>query len=204
VDDRGQAGGRFHGLQLWVNLGSKDKWLDPRYQDLKPDAVALLSSEDGGALVRLIAGDLGDVHGPGSTHSPMSMIHATIAPGARLVLPWPCDFNALVYVLSGNALVGVEQRPLEAGQIAVHGSGDLLQVDAAAQQDRSGHSLELLVLGGRPIREPVAWMGPFVMNTKAEIAQAVDDFNAGKLGQIPPQYGGPDADLEPDTDSPLD
>ncbi|MCU1456145.1 MAG: Pirin domain protein [Actinomycetia bacterium] len=198
------AGGVFHGLQLWVNLASKDKWLDPRYQDLTPDAVALLSSDDGGALVRLIAGDLGDVRGPGTTHSPMSMIHATIAPGARLVLPWPQDFNALVYVLAGNALVGAEQRPLETGQIAVHGPGDLLQVDAAQQQARAGHPLELLVLGGRPLREPVAWMGPFVMNTKAEIAQAFDDFEAGKLGQIPPEYETPDADLEPTTDSPLD
>jgi redox-sensitive bicupin YhaK (pirin superfamily) len=202
-DDVVAAGGLFHGLQLWVNLAAKDKWVDPRYQNIEAGDVVLLSSDDGGALVRLIAGSIGDVRGPGSTYSPISMIHATVAPGARLVLPWPREFNALVYILSGNALVGAEPRPLETGQIAVHGPGDLLQIDAAATQDRAGRSLEVLVLGGQPIREPVAFMGPFVMNTKAEIAQAFDDFNAGKLGHIPAE-AGPDADLEVTTDAGLD
>jgi redox-sensitive bicupin YhaK (pirin superfamily) len=197
-------GGLFHGLQLWVNLPARQKWIDPRYQDLEAKAVTLLSTADGGALVRLIAGDLGDVRGPGSTNSPMTMIHATLAPGARLVLPWPADFNALAYVLAGNARVGAEGRPLSLGQLAVFGAGEVLVIEAAPHQEGPVESLELLVLGGQPIREPVAWMGPFVMNTRAEIQQAVDDFHAGKLGQIPAAHRTPTDEVALRTDSPLD
>ena len=87
------SGGLFHGIQLWVNLPAKDKMAAPRYQSLEGDQVTLLSSIDGGALVRLIAGDLAGHRGPGSTHTPISVAHVTIAPGARLVLPWRSDFN---------------------------------------------------------------------------------------------------------------
>lgn len=198
------AGGLFHGLQLWINLPSRQKMVPPRYQDLAGDAVTLLSSGDGGALVRVIAGELAGVAGPGSTHSPMTMIHATVAPGARLVLPWPPSFNALTYVLSGDALVGAERRPVTAGQLGVLGDGDLLVAEAAATQGGPGHSLELLVLGGQPIREPVAWWGPFVMNTNAEVQQAVDDFHAGKLGRIPGEEAPPADEVALTTDSPLD
>ena len=198
------AGGLFHGLQLWINLPSRQKMVPPRYQDLEGDAVTLLSSEDGGALVRVIAGELAGIGGPGSTHSPMTMIHATLAPGARLVVPWPRSFNALAYVLSGNALVGPERRPVELGQLSVLGDGDLLVAEAAGLQEGPGSALELLVLGGEPIREPVAWWGPFVMNTKAEVQQAVDDFHAGRLGRIPEEVAPPEEDVELTTDSPLD
>ena len=96
------SGGLFHGIQLWVNLPAADKWVPPRYQDIRSNEVALVSSADGGALVRVIAGDVGGHAGPGSTHTPMAMVHATVAAGARLVLPWPREFNALVYVLAGT------------------------------------------------------------------------------------------------------
>ena len=102
------SGGLFHGFQLWVNLPAKDKWLEPRYQDLRGGDVALLTSEDGGALIRLIAGDLDGHEGPGRTHTDITLIHATIQPGARLTLPWRSDFNALGYVLNGSASVGVD------------------------------------------------------------------------------------------------
>src|SRR3954449_5653393 len=95
------AGGRFHGLQLWVNLPGAQKWVDPRYQDLAGEQVKLLASADAGALLRLIAGDLGGTKGPGSTYTPMTMVHTSIAPGAQLVLPWPAEHNCLVYVLNG-------------------------------------------------------------------------------------------------------
>ena len=96
------SGGLFHGLQLWVNLPAADKMIDPRYQNLEGDAVTLLSSPDGGALVRLIAGDLGAHAGPGSTHTPIVVAHATLFPGSRITIPWRPDFNALAYVLSGQ------------------------------------------------------------------------------------------------------
>src|SRR5206468_11737299 len=108
---------------------------------------------------------------------------------ARLELPWPAGFNALVYVLSGYGLVGDGARPLRSGQLAVLGDGAAVTVAASAHQDAHSPRLEVLLLGGRPIREPVAWGGPFVMNTKAEVLQAFEDFQAGKLGTIPAQRG---------------
>ena len=105
------SGGLFHGIQLWVNLPAKDKMVAPRYQNLEADLVTLLSSPDGGALVRLIAGDIGGHAGPGSTHTPITVAHATVAPGAQLVLPWRADFNALAYVLSGAGTRRRRGRP---------------------------------------------------------------------------------------------
>ncbi len=141
----------------------------------------LLASEDGGSLLRLIAGDLGGHAGPGSTQTPIRVVHATVYPGSRLHLPWPADFNALAYVLSGRGAVGLEDAALTEGQLAVFGAGDAVTFTAAEGDE----PLELYLLGGEPIREPVAQYGPFVMNTRAELQQAVDDFNAGRLGVIP-------------------
>ena len=198
-------GGWFHGLQLWVNLPSAQKWVDPRYQDLEGDAVTLLTTPDGGALVRVIAGEVGGHRGPGSTRTPMAMLHATLAPGARLVLPWPESFNALVYVLGGQGAVGAERRPVELGQLAVFGDGDAVTVEAKPTQDSRSAALEVIVLGGQPIREPVAWYGPFVMNTEREIQEAFDDFRAGRLGTVPPAHPlAPTAEVVEETDAALD
>ena len=105
------SGGLFHGIQLWVNLPAAQKWVDPRYQDLEAEDTVLLTSADGGALVRVIAGDVAGGRGPGSTHTPISLVHATVQPGAELALPWPTGFNALVYVLAGDGTVGPDARP---------------------------------------------------------------------------------------------
>ena len=179
------SGGLFHGLQLWVNLPRSKKLIEPRYQDITANKVTLLRSDDGGALLRLIAGELADHEGPGSTYTPITMVHATIAPGASLTLPWREDFNALAYALSGTGTVGSEQRPLVSGQLAVFGAGGALTIAADSVQDSRVNALDVIVLGGQPIREPVAAYGPFVMNTKAELIQAFEDFQAGRLGTIP-------------------
>jgi redox-sensitive bicupin YhaK (pirin superfamily) len=179
------SGGLFHGIQLWVNLPAKDKFTPPAYQNLEGSQVTLLASEDGGSLLRVIAGDIGGVRGPGSTHTPISLVHASITPGAQLSMPWRADFNALVYVLAGHGTVGVEGRPIRTGQLAVLGKGDRLTVAAARQQDARHPALEVLLLGGEPIREPVAQYGPFVMNTREELVQAVEDYQSGRLGVIP-------------------
>ena len=171
------SGGLLHGVQLWVNLPAASKFVPPRYQDLQPDDVTLLRSPDGGAVVRIIAGDLGEHHGPGQTYTPISYLHASVAKGARLELPWPTNYNALVYVLEGRGTVGGDAHPIHEGQLAVLGAGDHLTVDA-------GSPMEVLLLGGQPIGEPIAWYGPFVMNTQAELAQAFDDFQSGKMGHI--------------------
>ncbi len=184
------SGGLFHGFQLWVNLPRDQKWAAPRYQDIRGSKVGLLSSHDGGALVRVIAGSLPgvDLAGPGSTYTPITLAHVTLSPGARLTLPWRPDYNALVYALAGRGTVGPDQRPLHSGQLAVLGAGDVLSVQADGTQDAHTPELDVLVLGGQPIREPVAWYGPFVMNDEAELRQAFEDFQAGRLGTIPAQH----------------
>jgi quercetin 2,3-dioxygenase len=179
------SGGLFHGIQLWVNLPSADKMIDPRYQDIGRDLVRLVASPDGGALVRIIAGDVDGFHGPGSTHTPITMVHATVAPGARLDMPWDPRANALVYVLAGRGFVGSDRVTAGTGQLAVLGDGDVVTVEAAASQDSHTPALEVLVLGGRPIGEPVAHYGPFVMNTREEVAQAYEDFQKGRMGTVP-------------------
>ncbi len=179
------SGGLFHGFQLWVNLPRALKWSAPRYQDLRAREVALVSSSDGGALVRVIAGEVAGHAGPGSTYSPMTLVHATLSPGARLSIPWRVDYNALVYVMAGHGSVGAGANPVQTGQLAVFGPGSALTVAAAPFQESRNPNLDVLVLGGRPIREPVAWMGPFVMNTRDEVIQAFEDYQAGRLGSIP-------------------
>ena len=179
------SGGLFHGFQLWVNLPSAEKFTPPRYQDLRAGEVQLLSSADGGALLRLIAGDVDGHQGPGVTRTPITMIHATVSPGARLQMPWRPDFNSLAYVLNGRGSAGSERRPIETGQLVLFGSGDALTLTADETQEGRHPTMDVLLLGGRPIGETVAWMGPFVMNTHAELAQAVEDYQRGRLGTIP-------------------
>jgi len=182
------SGGLFHGIQLWVNLPAAKKMTAPRYQDLLPDSVGLATTPDGGSLLRVIAGNLGDVAGPGSTLTPITMVHASVSPGAEVRIPWNPGYNALAYVLAGDGTVGDERRPVTSGQLAVFGAGDTLVFTAADTQDSRTEHLELLLLGGEPIREPVAKYGPFVMNTRAELVQAFEDFEAGRLGSVPVRH----------------
>jgi redox-sensitive bicupin YhaK (pirin superfamily) len=179
------SGGLFHGFQLWVNLPSRLKMTSPRYQDIRARQVALLSSADGGALVRVIAGEVDGHQGPGVTHTPITLLHVTVEPGAEFRLPWRPDFNALGYVLAGSGTVGAGRRPVRTGQLAVFGAGDVLTLGAQRKMDGPSEKLDILVLGGEPIREPVAAYGPFVMNTRAELVQAFEDYQAGRLGSIP-------------------
>jgi quercetin 2,3-dioxygenase len=183
------SGGLFHGIQLWVNLPARDKMIDPRYQDITPGAVALFTSHDAGALIRVIAGRVGEFEGPGVTHTPITLVHATVSPGALVELPWDPGYNALVYALSGSGHVGGDRIALHEGQLAVLGDGDHIEIAASDRGDGRAEGLDVLVLGGRPIREPVATYGPFVMNTRAELAQAFEDFQAGRLGTIPAGEG---------------
>ncbi|MET8153276.1 pirin family protein [Actinoplanes sp. NPDC049668] len=187
------SGGLFHGLQLWVNLPRAAKMIAPRYQDIRGNQAALLTSPDGGSLIRVIAGEIAGHAGPGSTHTPINLAHVTLQPGAELDLPWQADYNALVYVLAGRGTVGVEARPIQIGQLAAHGAGDTIRVAAAKSQDSNVPAMELFIMGGRPIREPVAQYGPFVMNTREELMQAFEDYQKGRLGVIP-------ADRLPHTD----
>jgi redox-sensitive bicupin YhaK (pirin superfamily) len=187
TEDLLEGGGLFHGVQLWVNLPAASKWNLPRYQDLEAEQLSILATEDAGAVVRVIAGDLGDHTGPGATFTPITYVHASLAPGARLRTPWRADFNAMAYVLAGRAQAGSERRPFAEGQLVVFGPGEAIEIAADPSQDANVASVELLLLGGLPIREQIAWYGPFVMNTRDEIIQAIEDYQAGRMGEIPPE-----------------
>jgi hypothetical protein len=182
------SGGLFHGIQLWVNLPAQLKMTNPRYQDIEAESVALLTNENGDAIIRVIAGSLGGIDGPGSTHTPIAIAHVSLLPGAQLSLPWNPAYNALTYVLAGEGTVGLERGAIAEGEMAVHVDGDFLVLAANESQDSRTRAFEVLILGGEPIREPVATYGPFVMNTRAELQQAFEDYEAGRLGQIPADH----------------
>jgi redox-sensitive bicupin YhaK (pirin superfamily) len=182
------SGGLFHGVQLWVNLPARLKMTNPRYQDIEAESVTLLTNENGDAIIRVIAGALGDAAGPGVTHTPIAIAHVSLLPGGQLTLPWLPGYNALTYVLAGQGTVGLDRTPIAEGQMAVHVDGDFLMLSANESQDSRTQAFEVLILGGEPIREPVATYGPFVMNTRAELQQAFEDYEAGRLGQIPADH----------------
>ncbi len=180
-----EAGGLFHGLQLWINLPAEKKRIAPQYQDLQGRDSSMVTTTDGGALVRVLAGEVDGFKGPGISHTPLAITHITLAPGARAEIPWRADFNALAYVLAGNGFVGAERRPFHTGQMAVLVEGDMIVIEADVQQDSHTPTLEIFLIGGVPLRETVVQYGPFVMNTRAEIQEAFEDFNAGRLGVVP-------------------
>ena len=181
------SGGLFHGIQLWVNLPAADKWVDPRYQDIGRDRVTLLSSPDGGALVRVIAGRVGEHRGPGDTYTPdhHGARHRGSGRPPRAALG---PGRQRPGVRPGRSGPGRSRTagPFRTGQLAVLGAGDTVVVAAdQTQESRSPEPRRSCVLGGRPIGEPVAHYGPFVMNTRAELAQAFEDFQKGRMGTIP-------------------
>ena len=178
-------GGLFHGVQIWVNLPARDKMIPPAYQNIEAQQLTLFTSADAASLVRLIAGEIGEFHGPGSTHTPITLAHASIPAGSRVVLPWRRDFNALVYVLAGHGTVGATGARIAKGQLAVLDAGDVITIAGAGGDDESTDTMEVLLLGGQPINEPVAQYGPFVMNTREELVQAYEDFQRGRLGVVP-------------------
>jgi redox-sensitive bicupin YhaK (pirin superfamily) len=186
-----RLGGPAHAVQLWVNLPSSLKLTPPRYQAITRDDLLLLASDDGGALLRLIAGKIADYHGPGVTHTPITYLHATITPGAQLSLPWSPDFTAMAYVLTGQGGAGPLQRPVADHQLVLFGPGDNLVLRAAERMTGGWDALDVLLLGGLPIREPIAHYGPFVMNSRDEITQAITDYHAGRLGIIPADQMAP-------------
>jgi quercetin 2,3-dioxygenase len=179
------SGGLFHGVQLWINLPREKKRIAPQYQDLQGKESAMVSTADGGALVRILAGEVDGHQGPGISHTPLAITHVTIAPGARVEIPWRSDFNALAYVLAGSGTVGADGRPIATGQMAVLVDGDTVVLQADAKLDSRSDNLEVFLIGGVPLREPVVQYGPFVMSTPAEIQEAFDDYQAGRLGRVP-------------------
>jgi redox-sensitive bicupin YhaK (pirin superfamily) len=174
-----ERGGRVHGFQLWVNLPARDKMMPPRYQEVPASRIPVAATADGRAQVRVIAGEALGARAVIDTRTPIVYQDWTLAPGARVEQPLAEAHNAFAYVFEGRARVGAQE--VGEGQLALLGPGTGVALSVA---DDAARSARLLLLSGQPLREPVARYGPFVMNTEAEILQAITDYQAGRLGEI--------------------
>jgi redox-sensitive bicupin YhaK (pirin superfamily) len=172
-----ERGGHMHGFQLWVNLPRADKMRAPRYQDLRAEDLPKFDAD--GVHATVIAGDAFGLHGPADTHVPILYVHVRLDPGAGATIPTAPNANAFAYVFGGQGVLGRDRRPVRDGQAAVFAPGDAIELRADAQEP-----LEALVLVGQPLHEPVVRYGPFVMNTKQEIVDAIEDFQQGRMGAI--------------------
>jgi quercetin 2,3-dioxygenase len=186
TDEFQRTGGRMHGFQLWVNLPSRDKMMKPRYQDVASAQIPIATSADGLVRVKVIAGEALGARAVIDTRTPIAYLHFTISPGGAVRQPMPASFAAFAYVVSGAVIVG--QGAPAGSREAKEGDMAILDVDGevAALSVAAGAAgpAEVLLIGGEPLQEPIARYGPFVMNTRAEIIQAVEDFRSGRFGQI--------------------
>jgi redox-sensitive bicupin YhaK (pirin superfamily) len=169
-----KTGGAFRMVQLWVNLPASDKMSPPKYQAITSSEIPTVALADGKARARIIAGELNGTRGPASTFTPVNLWDVRLDAGAEIDLPLPEGHNALIAVLSGHVTAsGEDVGEAEIARLTTHGEGVAVRAN--------GQSM-LLVMTGEPIDEPVVGYGPFVMNSEAEIRQAVDDFNSGRFG----------------------
>jgi hypothetical protein len=175
-------GGRMHGFQLWVNLPRRDKMMRPRYQDVPSARIPIASSPDGRVRVKVIAGESMGARAVIETRTPMLYLHFTVQPGGAVVQPVPRSFNLFAYVVRGRVAIEAGARQAKAGDMIVFGA-DGAAASLSPPPDAT-EATELLLIGGEPLHEPVARYGPFVMNTRAEIIQAVEDFRSGRFGQV--------------------
>lgn len=174
-----KKGGRMHGLQLWVNLPKVDKRMRPRYQEIPSARIPSAKSADGMVSVKVLAGGALGAKAVVETRTPILYLHFTLEPGGHVAQPVPQGFNVFAYILSGEGRFGKDGTRGGAGDCVIFGAG---AGDAALE---AVSRLDVLLIGGEPLKEPVESYGPFVMNTKAEIVQAFEDFEAGRMGKIP-------------------
>jgi redox-sensitive bicupin YhaK (pirin superfamily) len=179
-DQFARAGGRLHGFQLWVNLPRGDKLMKPRYQEIPAAKIPIGRTEDGLVTVRVIAGESLGARAVIETRTPIVYLHFTIQPGGSVVQHVPADYNTFAYVISGSGNFGQDRETAERGQmVMLDQDGESVRIENSAAAP-----LEVLLIGGVPLREPVARYGPFVMNTREEIYQAVEDYRNGRMGEI--------------------
>jgi len=173
-----ERGGRVHGFQLWVNLPARDKRIAPRYQDVRAATMPTWRSEDGRATVKVIAGNALGVAGAAQTRIPITYLDVALENDTELKLEVPDNQTAFVYVFGGALQIGTQARVAADGDMALLSNGDELRLRATKDATRA------LVIAGQPLREPVARYGPFVMNTRDEIYEALTDFQSGRFGNI--------------------
>ncbi|MGD8638181.1 MAG: pirin family protein [Nitrosopumilaceae archaeon] len=174
-----KKGGRFHGLQLWVNLPKKEKMIKPRYQEISSDDIPVAKTDDGSVQVKVIAGESMGTKAVIDTKIPIVYLHFKLQPNATFTQNIPQNYNAFAYVIKGNAFFGSEKVIAKKNQAVFFdqkGEHVILSSHNA--------SAEVLLIAGTPINEPVKRYGPFVMNTEEELQQAINDFQNGKMGKI--------------------
>lgn len=169
-----ENGGNLEGFQLWVNLPKRDKMKPPQYQEFS--AAQIPFAERDGVGAKVIAGEALGVHGAVSTHIPIQFVHFKSEAGRTFTHSVPAGLNALLYVIHGNVTVNGTTVP-RFHSAGLANDGDQVQIETVAGTD-------FLVIAAEPIKEPVFRYGPFVMNSKQELAQAFDDYRAGKMGTI--------------------
>jgi quercetin 2,3-dioxygenase len=180
-----RKGGRMHGFQLWVNLPKRDKMTKPRYQEIPGEQIPKATSADGLAQVSVIAGEAMGQKAAIETRTPIVYLHYTIKPGGVITQTVPGAYNTFAYVIDGAGLFGIERERAEDGQMVLFAQdGDEIRIENP--RDASG-TLDILLIGGMPLNEPVARYGPFVMNTREEIYQAMEDYRLGRMGAITPE-----------------
>lgn len=175
-----QKGGTLHGFQLWVNLPKKDKMMNPRYQDLPANKIPIAQKD--GVKVKVIAGESMGEKAIIDTRTPIIYLHFTLHPNAKVTQAIPQNYNAFAYVINGEGLFGDKQISAHKEQIVLF-EQDGNEITIKASNEISS-PLDVLLIAGIPLGEPVARYGPFVMNTEDEIAQAILDYNTGKMGKI--------------------
>jgi redox-sensitive bicupin YhaK (pirin superfamily) len=176
AEDIRRDGGRTHGFQLWVNLPASDKMIAPAYQGFEPSEIPTVTSD--GVTRRVIAGELSGLRGVADTHSPIVYAHITIEPGATFEADLPADSNVGLYVFDGRAALGPTEQPVVARELVIYDrAGGRISATAIER-------VEALLLAGRPLNEPVARYGPFVMNTRQQLIEAFDDYQSGRMGGI--------------------
>jgi quercetin 2,3-dioxygenase len=177
-----QKGGRLHGFQLWVNLSRNDKMINPRYQDIPSPKILLSQTADGLVIAKVIAGEVLGIKAVIETRTPITYVHFTLQPGASVTQQVPKEYNAFVYVSGGQGLFGSEKQVARRGQIITFGK-DGEEVEIRAIIDTSS-ALDVLFIAGKPLNEPIARYGPFVMNRREEIMEAIADYQNGSMGKI--------------------
>ena len=172
-----KKGGVFHAIQLWVNLPRAHKMSSPGYQTLVSQAIPTVELVGGTGHLRVIAGEFQGIKGPAKTFTPVHLYDVRLQAGSTAEIMVPSNFNAAVFVLQGEASVNGSESVKEAELARLDRNGERITIVAATDTN-------VLVLAGEPIEEPIARYGPFVMNTKAELVQAVNDYQAGKMGHL--------------------
>jgi redox-sensitive bicupin YhaK (pirin superfamily) len=180
--DFAKNGGRLHGFQLWINLRKTDKWIKPDYQDVPSTRIPQVSTPDGKVSARVIAGNYLDAKAVINTLTPILYLHFTLQPGGQVVQSVPENYNALAYVIGGEGLFGKDKIPVgEKNLIVFENDGDIISI---RESDKAKSPLDVLLIAGMPLNEPIVQYGPFVMNTREEIDKTLEDYRNGRIGKI--------------------